>query len=318
MEIGYWTHTDHLRQGIATEMAGALTRAAFEIGRMRWVEIRCASKNIASAGVPAKLGFTHEATLRDRLALASGEVDDALVLPSRPRLRGEPPRSESLLGVRRKRPEAPVALTRRCPFHAHARECTAWRRDRRGDQHDRAGVGLQRGLEALDAGQIEVVVGSSSTASSRVAGQITRGRRGSSPHAVVIPHSTCWPGSRRTHGCSYGLSSQVNAYVPPSLPRASLCTGTQSVAATSTFSVGMTSRGSRTRTASRERAASRKGERGDVSKRRGAGRVRGRFPTSSLVSRNRGARAATRLRVAATPGNAMGPTTDRAGTRRDG
>jgi RimJ/RimL family protein N-acetyltransferase len=79
MEIGYWIHADHVRKGIATEMAGALTRVAFEIGRMRWVEIRCASKNVASAGIPAKLGFTHEATLKDRLTNASGEVDDALV-----------------------------------------------------------------------------------------------------------------------------------------------------------------------------------------------------------------------------------------------
>jgi RimJ/RimL family protein N-acetyltransferase len=79
IEIGYWTHVDHVRQGLATEMAGALTRAAFEIGRMRWVEIRCATKNVASAGIPLKLGFTHEATLKDRLALANGEVDDALV-----------------------------------------------------------------------------------------------------------------------------------------------------------------------------------------------------------------------------------------------
>jgi len=79
IEIGYWTHVDHLRKGIATEMAGALTRAAFEIGRMRWVEIRCASTNVGSAGIPPKLGFTHEATLEDRLTLASGEVDDALV-----------------------------------------------------------------------------------------------------------------------------------------------------------------------------------------------------------------------------------------------
>jgi RimJ/RimL family protein N-acetyltransferase len=79
IEIGYWTHPGHVRKGIATEMAGALTRAAFEIGRMRWVEIRCASKNVASAGIPPKLGFTHEATLRERLTLGSAEVDDALV-----------------------------------------------------------------------------------------------------------------------------------------------------------------------------------------------------------------------------------------------
>ena len=79
IEIGYWTHVDHVRKGFATEMAGALTRAAFEIGRLRWVEIRCATKNVSSAGVPPKLGFTHEATLRDRLALGNGAIDDALV-----------------------------------------------------------------------------------------------------------------------------------------------------------------------------------------------------------------------------------------------
>jgi len=79
IEIGYWVHVDHLRQGYATEAAGALTRVAFEIARLRWVEIRCASKNVASAGIPKKLGFAHEATLADRLALASGEVDAALV-----------------------------------------------------------------------------------------------------------------------------------------------------------------------------------------------------------------------------------------------
>ena len=79
IEIGYWTHVNEVRKGLATEMAGALTRCAFEIGRMRWVEIRCATKNVASAGVPPKLGFVHEATLRDRLALTSGEIDDALV-----------------------------------------------------------------------------------------------------------------------------------------------------------------------------------------------------------------------------------------------
>ncbi len=79
LEIGYWMHVDHLRKGFATEVAGALTRAAFEIGRMRWVEIRCASTNVASAGIPAKLGFSHEATLKDRLALANGQVDDAHV-----------------------------------------------------------------------------------------------------------------------------------------------------------------------------------------------------------------------------------------------
>jgi RimJ/RimL family protein N-acetyltransferase len=79
IEIGYWTHGAHVRRGIATEVAGALTRAAFEVTRLRWVEIRCAASNVASAGVPRGLGFAHEATLRQRLVLPSGEIDDTLV-----------------------------------------------------------------------------------------------------------------------------------------------------------------------------------------------------------------------------------------------
>jgi RimJ/RimL family protein N-acetyltransferase len=79
IEIGYWTHVNHVRRGLATEVAGALTRAAFEIGRMRWVEIRCATRNVGSAGVPPKLGFVHEATLKERLVSSNGEIDDALV-----------------------------------------------------------------------------------------------------------------------------------------------------------------------------------------------------------------------------------------------
>ncbi len=79
LEIGYWVHVEHLRQGYATEVAGALTRVAFEVGRMRWVEIRCASRNTASAGVPPRLGFVHEATLKERLIASNGDIDDALV-----------------------------------------------------------------------------------------------------------------------------------------------------------------------------------------------------------------------------------------------
>lgn len=79
LEIGYWVHADFLRKGIATEMAGALTRVAIELGRMRWVEIRTATTNAASAGVPPKLGFQHEATLNDRLTLSSGAIDHAMV-----------------------------------------------------------------------------------------------------------------------------------------------------------------------------------------------------------------------------------------------
>jgi RimJ/RimL family protein N-acetyltransferase len=79
LEIGYWVHSARHRTGLATEMAGALTRIAFEVEDCRWVEIRCARSNTASAGVPPKLGFVHEATLKDRLDLPRGVIEDALV-----------------------------------------------------------------------------------------------------------------------------------------------------------------------------------------------------------------------------------------------
>ena len=66
LEIGYWIHTAHQGQGLGTEAAKALTRAAFEIHAVDRVEIRCSPGNPASTAIPRKLGFTHEATLRRR------------------------------------------------------------------------------------------------------------------------------------------------------------------------------------------------------------------------------------------------------------
>lgn len=67
-EIGYWIHKDHINQGYATEVSAALTRVAFEIDHVKRVEIHCDPKNVRSAAVPRKLGFTHEATLYRRVA----------------------------------------------------------------------------------------------------------------------------------------------------------------------------------------------------------------------------------------------------------
>jgi RimJ/RimL family protein N-acetyltransferase len=79
LEIGYWVHVARARQGVATEVSGALTRVAMEIHRTRWVEIRCARSNVASAGIPKKLGFEHEATLKNRLETRKGVYEDAFV-----------------------------------------------------------------------------------------------------------------------------------------------------------------------------------------------------------------------------------------------
>ena len=57
VEIGYWIHVDHIRRGYATEAAGALTAAAFAVPHIERVEIHTDKANIASAGVPRRLGF---------------------------------------------------------------------------------------------------------------------------------------------------------------------------------------------------------------------------------------------------------------------
>jgi len=79
LEIGYWVHAAHVRKGYATEVAAALTRVAFDALDARWVEIRCAVGNDASAGVPRKLGFTLEATLRQRVQIGDGSFVDVRV-----------------------------------------------------------------------------------------------------------------------------------------------------------------------------------------------------------------------------------------------
>jgi RimJ/RimL family protein N-acetyltransferase len=72
LEIGYWVRASALRQGIATESAAALTRAGFEVCGADRIEIRIEPRNAASFGIPRKLGFLEEATLRRRLPARPG------------------------------------------------------------------------------------------------------------------------------------------------------------------------------------------------------------------------------------------------------
>jgi RimJ/RimL family protein N-acetyltransferase len=84
LEIGYWIRTSHLRRGLATDAAAALTRLAFEwCGALR-VEIHVDPANTASLAVADRLGYVREATLRKRLP------------PIRP---GEPRRDEVVFSL---------------------------------------------------------------------------------------------------------------------------------------------------------------------------------------------------------------------------
>ena len=58
LEIGYWVDPGHTRQGLATAAAGALTEAAFALPATDRVEIKHDQGNVASEGVPRRLGFT--------------------------------------------------------------------------------------------------------------------------------------------------------------------------------------------------------------------------------------------------------------------
>jgi len=67
LEIGYWIRVSRVRQGLATEVTAALTRVAFERCAVIRVEIHVDPANVASLGVPVKLGYVRDATLRKRL-----------------------------------------------------------------------------------------------------------------------------------------------------------------------------------------------------------------------------------------------------------
>jgi len=79
LEIGYWIAESYTHRGLAAEAAGALTKVAFEVNGVERVEIHCSVRNLASAGVPRKLGFVHEATLRQRRAAPGDAPADCMV-----------------------------------------------------------------------------------------------------------------------------------------------------------------------------------------------------------------------------------------------
>jgi ribosomal-protein-serine acetyltransferase len=57
LEIGYWIHASFVRRGLASKVAALLTDAAFALPGITRVEIHHDKANVASAGVPRRLGY---------------------------------------------------------------------------------------------------------------------------------------------------------------------------------------------------------------------------------------------------------------------
>jgi len=74
-EIGYWLAKEEEGKGLVTEVARALTRVGLDVHGYERMEIRMDPTNRRSAAVPARLGYTHEATLSRRVERASGLGD---------------------------------------------------------------------------------------------------------------------------------------------------------------------------------------------------------------------------------------------------
>jgi RimJ/RimL family protein N-acetyltransferase len=75
-EIGYWIRTACEGQGLMTEAVAGVTAFAFETLGARRVEIRCDPRNTRSRAIPVRLGFTHEAILRNDARDVDGALRD--------------------------------------------------------------------------------------------------------------------------------------------------------------------------------------------------------------------------------------------------
>lgn len=65
LEIGYWLASSRTGNGFTTEAAAALTRVAFEQLGANRVEICCDDRNLASAAVAVKCGYSLDAVLHN-------------------------------------------------------------------------------------------------------------------------------------------------------------------------------------------------------------------------------------------------------------
>jgi RimJ/RimL family protein N-acetyltransferase len=78
-EIGYWLRTSCTGQGYMTEAVEAITRFAIRQLQANRIEIRCDARNVRSARVAERLGFTLEGILRRDTIATDGSLRDTMV-----------------------------------------------------------------------------------------------------------------------------------------------------------------------------------------------------------------------------------------------
>jgi ribosomal-protein-serine acetyltransferase len=76
--IGYWLAESYTGKGIVTASVRSLLKVGFDDFGLNRIEIRCAVDNRKSRAIAERLGFTHEATLRQSEWLYTHYVDQAL------------------------------------------------------------------------------------------------------------------------------------------------------------------------------------------------------------------------------------------------
>ncbi len=74
LEIGYWVRQDRTRRGLASAATAGLVAQAFRLPGVDRVEIVHDELNVASGGIPRKLGFTEAGAPIDPPALAGTGV----------------------------------------------------------------------------------------------------------------------------------------------------------------------------------------------------------------------------------------------------
>ena len=80
LEIGYWCRSLQRGRGLITEAVNAITQYAFQIIKVKRIEIRCDTLNIKSKVIPERLGYQLDATLKNhRISSFTQKLGDTLI-----------------------------------------------------------------------------------------------------------------------------------------------------------------------------------------------------------------------------------------------